>query len=98
MKHEELPNYYMPIVKKEAARAIPAIDEGFNVFTTNCRPPMCYATNTSIPAYRVKDIQRVLHPDDFKEFTHDVAVAGELDGEPIVYALDYVRWRVGMEE
>lgn len=95
----DLPSFDPPmLVKKEAPRQIAERPYTFNPFGTNARPPMYYKGGEAIPAYRVCDIRKILHPDDYVQFSEQMEVIGELDGEPIVYALDYVKWRVEMEE
>ena len=50
------------------------------------------------PGYRLIDIEQALHPFDFQEFIAEVTPVGRLDGHVIVYALDYVQWRMKKED
>lgn len=50
------------------------------------------------PGYYINDIRECLHPDNFKLFILDVPPSGNLEGRAIVWALDYIRWVLMMEE
>ena len=93
----DLPSFEIPF-KKEAAKQLAQSAVVFDVFTTNVRPPMFYPGEPCLPAYKISDIKNILHPDDYTEFLASVEVAGTYEGEEIVYALDYVKWRVEMEK
>lgn len=63
------------------------------------KPPYRYKEGSGLgPGFYLSDIKRMLHPDDFKQFLQEVAVVGEMDGESVVWALDYVRWVIREEE
>lgn len=81
------------------AKAVPAQPEPINIKDQPAKPPIRYREDSGLgPGFYLKDIQRMLHPFDFKAFLEDVPVMGELDGEPVVYMLDYVRWVLNEEE
>lgn len=62
-------------------------------------PPIRYREDSGLgPGYYLRDIKCILHPEDFENFIREVAVYGELDGEPVVWALEYVRWYLREEE
>lgn len=63
------------------------------------KPRLRYREGSGVPpGYFVSDVKAMLHPDDFIWFERDVQPVGELDGEPVVWALDYVRWVIREEE
>jgi len=69
------------------------------MFTQPEKPRLRYKEGSGCPpGYYINDIQRYLHPDDFKQFILDVPPSGTLDGRAIVWALDYVRWVLQREQ
>lgn len=63
------------------------------------KPCLRYREDSGVPpGYFLSDIRAMLHPDDFIWFEKDVKPCGELDGESIIWALDYVRWIIREEE
>lgn len=83
---------YKPAPKLEY---VPGTDKPkpIDIFDQPIKPPMCWPGGDEFaPGYRVCDVQKVLDAEDFEHFCNEVCVCGEVDGEPIVYALDYVRW------
>lgn len=74
-------------------RASPASPPPINIKDQPESPPIRYREASGLgPGYYLSDIKRMLHPEDFKNFIREVEVSGELDGEPVVWALDYARW------
>lgn len=61
------------------------------------KPAIVYRGGEMPPAYKICDIKLCLHPTDYKQFIKDIEPIGEVDGEAVVYALDYVRWVLSEE-
>lgn len=88
----------LPVSLKEPTKA--DTSEGIRLMrVAPYKPRIVYKEDSGVPpGFRVCDLKAMTHPDDFKWLMKDVEPCGELDGEPIIWALDYIRWVIREEE
>ncbi len=85
----------IPIPKKQEATS----EAVYYMLRQPPKPRLYYREDSGVPpGYRLCDIKDRFHPIDYKQFIKEVEPIGKLDGEPIVWALDYVKWVLREEE
>lgn len=73
------------------------VGDTINLFRLPPSLPLIYKGGDAPPGYWLSDVAKRLHPDDYTAFMAEVEVVALVDGEPIVYALDFVRWEIEEE-